>query len=220
MTSSDLWWSPDWRHTPEHPTLASQNHPAVSAPNGTLVSLQTLWVLKFKGLISFYKLILKLSFQRKFVNLHLGWGHCIQNHLALPYISPFVYNPKAIVLLINIRRMRTNYWKREIPSSEETTQGQTEQKHLTSQSSLRCRTTLPPPLFQKVSFSPTQFTGIPRVLSLSAPLKLHCHRQKGIKVQMGPTLAMDVTQLEEIGKCSLYPDVLLHCMTLKSDWVL
>ena len=70
-----------------------------------------------------------------------------------------------------------------------------------------------------MSFSLAQYTGIPRVLSLSAPLKLHCHSQKGIKVQMGPTLAMDVTQLEEIGKCGLHPDVSLYCMTLKSNWV-
>lgn len=73
-------------------------------------------------------------------------------------------------------------------------------------------------LFQKVSFSAARFTGIPTVQFLSAPLKPHCHRQKGIKVQMGPTLAMDVTQLEGIGKCGLYPDVSLQCMIMKSDW--
>lgn len=80
--------------------------------------------------------------------------------------------------------MKANYWQWEIPSSERTTQGQ---KHLTSLSGLCCRRVPPSLLFEKVNFSPAQFTGIPRVLSLSAPLKLHRHRQKGIKVQMGPT---------------------------------
>lgn len=39
-------------------------------------------------------------------------------------------------------------------------------------------------------------------------------------VQMGPTLAMDVTQLEGMEKDALYPDVSLQCMTMKLDWAL
>lgn len=87
----------------------------MSAPHGTLVSLPTFWVPKFKGFKYFDTLILKSSFQRKCVDPNLSWGHCIQNYFAFLCISTFVYNPKTIILLINTRKMRTNYWKPRSP---------------------------------------------------------------------------------------------------------